>query len=189
MRWPVSLHGATCLISVGSWLCENPRWGKSYCCNSELQALRSEAKRRSETIEIVLFILLAGVWAALLIPSFVTSRREAPIHSTESFARSTARLAAVRGASVESAANRSRVRARRRQILMGLGSAAIATLAVSIVTGSWTWLSINLIADALLAAYVAMLLQVKEHSLARAQERGEVALEAAEQADIRVVAG
>jgi len=132
---------------------------------------------------------LAGVWAALLIPSFVTSRREAPIHSTENFARSTARLAAVRAVSAETAANRSRVRARRRHILVFLGAAAVATLAVSIVTGSWTWLSINLIADALLAAYVAMLLQVKEHSLARVQQRGEVALEAAEQADIRVVAG
>jgi Flp pilus assembly protein TadB len=129
--------------------------------------------------------LLAGVWAALLIPSFVSSRREAPINSTENFARSTAKLAAVRAINAESAASRSRSRARRRQMLLGLGALAVITLGVALYTGSWIWLSISLIVDALLAAYIALLLQVKQ------QTRTEATLEAEPitQSEVRIVAG
>jgi len=140
-------------------------------------------------IEIVLFILLAGVWAALLIPNFVTSRRDAPIHSTETFARSTARLAAVRAISAETSANRNRIKARRRHILIGLGLAAGATLAAAIITASWTILIINLIVDAVLSAYVAMLLQVKEYSQARQLQQAGRVLEDSEQAEIQVING
>ena len=140
-------------------------------------------------IEIVLFILLAGVWAALLIPNFVTSRRDAPIHSTETFARSTARLAAVRAISAETSANRNRIKARRRHILIGLGLAAVATLAAAIITASWTILIINLIVDAVLSAYVAMLLQVKEYSQARQLQQAGRVLEDSEQAEIQVING
>lgn len=140
-------------------------------------------------IEIVLFILLAGVWAALLIPNFVTSRREAPIHSTENFARSTARLAAVRAISAETSANRNRIKARRRRILIGLGLAAVVTLTAAIITASWTILIINLIVDALLSAYVAMLLQVKEYSQSRQLELAGQALEDSEQAEVQVING
>lgn len=129
------------------------------------------------------------MWAALLIPNFVTSRREAPIHSTENFARSTARLAAVRAISAETSANRNRIKARRRHILIGLGVVAVATLAVAIITASWTILIINLIVDALLSAYVAMLLQVKEYSQARQLELAGRPLEDSEQAEVQVING
>jgi hypothetical protein len=129
------------------------------------------------------------VWAALLIPNFVTSRREAPIHSTENFARSTARLAAVRAISAETSANRNRIKARRRHILIGLGVVAVATLVAAIITASWTILIINLIVDAVLSAYVAMLLQVKEYSQARQLELAGRPLEGSEQAEVQVING
>ncbi len=139
-------------------------------------------------IEIVLFILLAGVWAALLIPSFISSRREAPISSTESFARSTARLAAVRAASIETVANRERVRARRRRVLVMLAVAALATLAAAIWSGSWTVLTINLIVDASLAAYIGLLLQVKEQARRATLEALQEETTAGD-TEVRVVAG
>jgi len=129
--------------------------------------------------------LLAGVWAALLIPSLVTSRREAPINTTENFARSTAKLAAVRAVNAETQAGRSRSKARRRQILIGLGVLAVATLGMALYTSSWVWLSTSLIVDAVLAAYIALLLQVKQQSHAVATSESEPAA----QSEVRVVAG
>ena len=129
--------------------------------------------------------MLAGVWAALLIPSFLTSRREAPISTTENFARSTAKLAAVRAVNAEATQARSRAKVRRRRILVVLAVAAIATLGMALYTGSWAWLSATLIVDALLAAYVGLLLQVKQQTAAVTTIEGE----AAQQAEVRVVAG
>jgi hypothetical protein len=115
----------------------------------------------------------------------VTSRREAPINSTESFARSTAKLAAVRAINVEGAVSRSRSRARRRRMLAGLGALAVVTLGIALYTGSWAWLSISLIVDAMLAAYIALLLQVKQQT--RTEVPFEIAPEA--QSEVRIVAG
>lgn len=137
------------------------------------------------TIEIVLFILLAGVWAALLIPSFVHSRREAPINSTENFARSTAKLAAVRAVNAEKTASQARLKARRRRILMGLGVLAIGTLGAALYSGSWAWLSASLVVDAALAAYIALLLQVKQQTRTDVM----VDVEPTTQSEVRVVAG
>ena len=129
--------------------------------------------------------MLAGVWAALLIPSFVNSRREAPINSTENFARSTAKLAAVRAVNADTAVTRSRSKARRRQILVGLAVLAVATLGMSLYTGSWAWLSLSLVVDALLAAYIALLLQVKQQT--KVEET--ILVEPVTQSDVRIVAG
>ncbi len=116
-------------------------------------------------MEIVIFILLAGVWAMLLIPSFFDSRRQAPINTTQNFARDTARLGAVRAAAAEPAvARRRQVLARRRRALIGLVAAALTTLTIAIVTGSLLMLGLNLVVDMALAAYVAMLLQIKQFS-------------------------
>ncbi len=142
-------------------------------------------------MEIVIFILLAGVWAMLLIPSFFDSRRQAPINTTQNFARDTARLAAVRAAAAEPAvARRRQVLARRRRALIGLVLAALTTLAIAIVTGSLLMLGLNLVVDMALAAYVAMLLQVKQYAGGQP-----VALHSAQhapeetQAKIRILAG
>jgi len=115
----------------------------------------------------------------------LTSRREAPISTTENFARSTAKLAAVRAVNAEATQARSRAKVRRRRILVVLAVAAIATLGMALYTGSWAWLSATLIVDALLAAYVGLLLQVKQQTAAVTTIEGE----AAQQAEVRVVAG
>ncbi len=144
-------------------------------------------------MEIVIFILLAGVWAMLLIPSFFDSRKQAPINSTQDFAKNTARLNAVRVlASEPAAAQRRRVLARRRRTLIGLVAAAMASLGIAIVTGSLILLGINLVVDMALAAYIAMLLQIKEHAIVRPPVPLPVeTAEAAEdtQAKIRILAG
>ena len=142
-------------------------------------------------MEIVLFILLAAVWAVFLIPSFFNSRKEAPINSTQDFARNAARLNAVRVSAVEpSVARRRRTLARRRRALLLLITAAIGSLAAAIWTGGVALLGVNLAVDMALAAYVAILFQVKQQPAPRSVVIPMHQDDAAEeQAQIRVVAG
>jgi hypothetical protein len=102
---------------------------------------------------IVLFALLLGVWAALVIPSVIRSRRENAV---------TSRPQAHRDESRAAAAHRAQVLARRRTALIVLGVAVIGTLAAAIITGSWPVLAVSLVVDVVLAAYVAILLQIKQ---------------------------
>ncbi len=101
-------------------------------------------------MEIVLFALLLGVWAALVVPSVIRSRRENAVAT-----RSPAYGNEMQG-------RREQVLARRRIALMVLGLAVVGTLAVAIITGSWPILAVSLIVDVALAAYVAILLQIKQ---------------------------
>ncbi len=145
-------------------------------------------------MEIVIFILLAGVWAMLLIPSFFDSRRQAPINTTQDFAKNTARLNAVRVLAAEpAAAHRRRMLARRRRTLLSLVAGAMTTLALAIVTGSILFLGLNLIVDMALAAYIAMLLQIKEVAGTKPPVRLPVGpqqqAEDDSQAKIRILAG
>ncbi len=142
-------------------------------------------------MEIVLFILLAAVWAVFLIPSFFNSRKEAPINSTQDFARNTARLNAVRVSAVEpSVARRRRTLARRRRTLLALITAAIVSLAAAIWTGSVALLGVNLAIDMALAAFVAILFQINQQPAPRSVVIPMQQVEATEeQAQIRVVAG
>lgn len=105
-------------------------------------------------MEIVLFALLLGVWAALVVPSVIRSRRENDVAT-----RSQTRAGETHRAAAE---HRARVLARRRNALVILGVAVVGTLAAAIITGSWPILVISLIADVALAAYVAVLLQIKQ---------------------------
>lgn len=104
-------------------------------------------------MEIALFALLLGVWAALVVPSVIRSRRENAVTS-----RPPARSAQAR----QAAEHRARILARRKTALLALGVAVVGTLAAAILTGSWPILVISLVVDVLLAAYVAILLQVKQ---------------------------
>ncbi len=114
-------------------------------------------------MEIIGFILLAGVWALFLLPKFFESRRHAPSASTRSFERSTALLAHVSARSTYAELmERRRILRRRQQILLGLGVAALAGLAIAILTGSVAWLIATLVVDTVLAAYITLLLQVKQ---------------------------
>jgi hypothetical protein len=78
---------------------------------------------------------------------------------------------------------REHVLARRRLALMALGALVPVTLVIAIITGSLMFLVINLIADVLIAGYVAMLLQIKQGQGGPvSRDRGNPAAE-----DVRVV--
>lgn len=114
-------------------------------------------------LAILITLIIAGAWAAYLLPSVFVSRRNAPLHSTQEFNRITARLASVHGHAVENAdLARRRVLTRRKRILAGLALAAITTLAVAIWQGSSFLLIAHIAIDAIGAWYIAMLLQIKQ---------------------------
>jgi hypothetical protein len=114
-------------------------------------------------LAILITLVIAGAWAAYLLPSIFVSRRNAPLQSTQEFNRITARLASVHGHAVENTAlARMRVLSRRRRLLAGLALAAASTLIVAIWRGSSGLLIAHIVIDALGAWYVAMLLQIKQ---------------------------
>ncbi len=112
---------------------------------------------------IVVFILIAGLWAAFVIPSFFDHRSNAPRSTTRDFARTRRKLAQVSMAQPDSEAYvRRHALRRRRRILIGLGIAAITTLAVATTTGSVPWLWLNIAIDVSIALYVTVLLTIKQ---------------------------
>lgn len=114
-------------------------------------------------LAILITLVIAGAWAAYLLPSVFLSRRNAPLHSTQEFNQLTARLASVHGHAVENAdIARRRVLSRRRRILVGLALTAATTLGLAIWQGSSILLIAHIVVDAIGAWYVAMLLQIKQ---------------------------
>ncbi len=109
-------------------------------------------------MQILAFVLIGGIWAAFLLPSFVENRQRAPINSTRSFARSTALLASVAGNSARDVMLRRQAQERRRKVLYGLAGGAIVTLSVAIWRDSITWLGAALVFDLALGGYVSLLL-------------------------------
>jgi hypothetical protein len=108
-------------------------------------------------MEILLFILLIGVWAAFVVPAFVNSKREAYVNAREPIRSVTAPPPQATAAEV-----RARVLARRKTALIALGVTVVATLVGAVVTGSTLLLGATLAADVVLAGYVAMLLTIKQ---------------------------
>ncbi|MBT8197871.1 MAG: hypothetical protein HKN01_00875 [Acidimicrobiia bacterium] len=114
-------------------------------------------------MEILVFLLLAAVWAAWFLPSYFESRRSSPGATTRNFARSTEKLASAAMASTRREVEaRRQTLARRRRMLLLLGTLAVVTLVTAIVTSSWLWLVVTLAVDAVFAGYVALLLQIKQ---------------------------
>jgi len=107
------------------------------------------------------FILIGGIWAAFLLPSFIDGRRKTPSGTTRSFARSTALLASVASSSSQDLALKRRAQLRRQRILIALFVSALATLAVAVWQGSVVWLAVAVGFDIAIAVYVTMLLQMK----------------------------
>ena len=144
---------------------------------------------------IVLFVVLAGVWGAFLFPEVFASRKEAPLNTTEEFGRWTSKLASVQGRTARRRnralleANRNRVLARRRIMLVLLLLAAVGTLVAALMTGSRTLLYVHIAIDAAVACYVAMLVQIKQRRRMELAQFGEPEAAADEtSARIRVVA-
>lgn len=120
---------------------------------------------------IVLFILIAGLWAAFLLPSFFDHRNQTPKSTTKDFARTKQLLATVSASDPTSEAYvRKHTQVRQTRVLIGLGIAAVLTLAVATWTGSVAWLYAAIAIDVAIAAYVMVLLHLKQQRQApRAQ--------------------
>ena len=112
---------------------------------------------------IILFILIAGAWAAFLLPSFFDHRRENPRATTRAFARSKEKLANVTAAQVGSPAYaQHHAQMRRQRIFIGLIMTALITLVIAVVRSSITWLGIAIAVDMAVGAYVALILTARQ---------------------------
>ena len=112
---------------------------------------------------IIFFILIAGAWAAFLLPSFFDHRRENPRATTRAFARSKERLAAVTAAQVGSPAYaQHHAQMRRQRIFIGLLSTALVSLAIAVLRTSVSWLAITIVVDMAVGGYVAMILAARQ---------------------------
>ena len=119
-------------------------------------------------MEIIFFILIAGGWAAFLLPSFFDHRRENPRATTRAFARSKEKLASITSAQVGSPAYAQHHAERRRQrIFIVLLATALATLVIAVVQSSMLWLGITIAVDLAVGVYVAMLLSAKQPNAIR----------------------
>jgi len=111
----------------------------------------------------VVALLIAGLWAAFLLPSFFDHRSRAPKTTTRDFARTRQLLEQVASADPDGEAYvRHHAQIRRQRILVGLGITAILTLAVATWMGSIAWLGLTIAIDIAIAGYVAGLLFVKQ---------------------------
>ncbi len=112
---------------------------------------------------IVLFILIAGLWAAFLLPSFFDHRSRAPRAATRDFARTRQMLANVSRSQPDTDTYiRRHAQVRRQQVLIGLAVASVATLVFATWTGSLPWLWVNIAVNVSIAAYVTLLLTIKQ---------------------------
>ena len=112
---------------------------------------------------IIVFILLAGLWAAFLLPSFFDHRRKTPRATTRDFARSNEKLASVAAAQPgDDQYIRRHVQARRQRVFITLIFAAVVTLAIAVWQNSVVWLGVTVAFDAIIAAYVTVLVHVKQ---------------------------
>lgn len=118
---------------------------------------------------VVALLVIAGAWAAFLLPEVLGSRRDAPLNSTEDFNRWSNVMAEVqrRQFNAGRASARHAMRARRRRVMVALSGLAVATLALALSLRSLNWLLGHLGVDALIAWYVAMLIQVRQQQSVR----------------------
>ena len=112
-------------------------------------------------MEIVAFIIIGGVWAVFLLPSFFDGQKSASMRSTRNYARNNDLLASVALRSAEEVRAVSVARRRRRRTVALLGSGALGSLGAAVITGSTLWLGVTLGFDVLLAGFVTALLQTK----------------------------
>ena len=120
---------------------------------------------------IVLFILIAGLWAAFLLPAFFDHRSNAPKSTTRDFARTRRKLAQVSTAQPDGDAYvRRHAQRKQQQILMGLAATFVVTLGYATWSGTVMWLYINIAVAVAIAGYITMLLTLKaQRAIPRAQ--------------------
>jgi len=127
---------------------------------------------------IIFFILIAGAWAAFLLPSFLDSRRDDPSETTREYAVTKARLGALAGseeplADEYYAAKASQIR--RQRVFITLLAAALSSLVLAVMLTSYLWLGTSIVIDILIGTYVAMLLYLRQQ--AAVQQRTVVPLD------------
>ena len=111
----------------------------------------------------VVAILIAGLWAAFLLPSFFDHRSRAPRTTTRDFARTKRLLQQVSSADPDGEDYvRHHAQIRRKRILIGLGLTALVTLGIATWMGSVAWLWLTIAIDVTIAAYVTQLLLMKQ---------------------------
>ncbi|GMQ85063.1 MAG: hypothetical protein BMS9Abin07_0628 [Acidimicrobiia bacterium] len=119
---------------------------------------------------IIFFILIAGAWAAFLLPSFFEHRRESPGDTTRDFAVSKARLGAVAGSDEPLAGEfhaAQASQARRQRVFIVLLALASLTLVGAVLTSSLVWLAVTIAVDVGIGAYVALLLYMRQVATGR----------------------
>jgi hypothetical protein len=129
-------------------------------------------------LAILVLLVLAALWAAVLIPPVVRARNGRAAGGPA--AGSTYRLDVIRpptrpggarrpgmpGFGSTSAGGMSPSQKRRRDILVGLGGAAVALFLLAVVTGVAAQWVLQLLADVLLVGYILLLVQIKNGGLA-----------------------
>ena len=120
---------------------------------------------------IVLFILIAGLWAAFLLPAFFDHRSNAPKSTTRDFARTRMKLAEVSTAQPDGDAYvRKHAQRKQQQVLLALAATFIVTLGYATWSGAVVWLYVNIAVAVAIAAYITMLLNLKaQRAMPRAQ--------------------
>ena len=119
---------------------------------------------------IIFFILIAGAWAAFLLPSFLDSRRDDPSETTREYAVSQASLGALAGSDEPLADEYYAARAsqvRRQRVFIGLLAAALSTLVLAVMLSSYLWLGISIVVDVLIGTYVALLVYMRQQAAVR----------------------
>ncbi len=144
-------------------------------------------------MHIFAFILIAGIWAAFLLPSLLDGRRQAPMSSTRNFARSKNLLASVSASDSQHVLQRRRSGMRRRRILAGIAAGAVVSLAIAVMQSSTAWLAITIGFDIALAGYVTLLLVAQQGTPVRASvvelPRAAEPVYESDNASVRIVAG
>lgn len=127
---------------------------------------------------IIFFILIAGAWAAFLLPSFLDNRRDNPSETTREFAVTKARLGALAGSEEPLADEFHAARAsqvRRQRVFIGLLAAALSSLAMAVLLSNYVVLGLSIIIDILIGVYIGLLLYTRQQ--AAVQRRTVVPLE------------
>ena len=121
--------------------------------------------------------LLALAWIAVFLPAVLRAREGAPMSTAERFRRKMSLIAprGLPGRWVVMPESRDRLaqssyrrsQERRTKVLIGLIAAAVLTGVIALLTGGGSW-EVHLGMDALLALYVALLLETKRRRDERA---------------------
>jgi hypothetical protein len=129
-------------------------------------------------LAILVLLVLAALWAAVLVPPVVRARNSRAAGGT--LRGSSYRLDVLRPASGPAGGSRrshipglsrsgpgmTQSQRRRRDILVGLGGAAVVTFLLAVFTGVAAIWILHLLFDVLLAGYVILLLQIKKGAFA-----------------------